>query len=187
MTTIGSTASLLEQWQSEVEPDILDLLRKPLAEVLTQTNSLDHLAGGFALEALAFKLMDLLDMRFTAARLRATVTDEIEADLIFESEQPVFSRWQVQCKNTELLAVDDVAIEVGLTYLLKSSEIVMISTGAIEDTVRLYADKIMRTSNLCIVMLDRTDLDGIGADPTHIKQIFRRETQRAKGLRQLDI
>jgi hypothetical protein len=187
MTTIGSTVSLLEQWQSEVEPDILDLLRKPLAEVLAQTNSLDQWAGGLALEALAFKLMDLLDMQFAAARSHWGPTEENDTRLIIEFEQPVFSRWQVQCKNTELLAVDDVAIEVGLTYLLKSNVIVMISTGAIEDTARLYADKVMRTSNLCIVMLDRTDLDRISADPMHIKRIFRRETRRTKGLRPLDI
>jgi hypothetical protein len=67
--------------------------------------------------------MDLLDMRFVAARPRAEATDGVEIGLIFESDQPVFSRWQVQCKKTEMLTVDDVAKEVGLTYLLKSNVI----------------------------------------------------------------
>lgn len=111
----------------------------------------------------------------------------LETRITFDCEQPVFSRWQVQCKDTESLTVDDVAKEVGLTYLLKSNVIVMISTGNIEDAARLYADKVMRASNLCIVMLDGMDLDEISADPMHIKQTFSRETQRAKGLRSLNI
>lgn len=139
------------------------------------------------MEALVFRLMNCLDWRFAAAHVCTKATGVIEARKTFDCEQLVFSRWQVQCKKTELLTVDDVAIEVGLTYLLKSSVIVMIGTGAIEDTARLYADKVMRTSNLCIVMFDGMDLDVISVDPTHSKQLFSREAQRAKGLRRLNI
>lgn len=184
---MGVTASLLQQWQSEVEPDILGLLRRPIAEVLAQTNSLEHRAVGFALKALAFKLIDLLDIQVTAIRLRTETTGRIDVGLIFESEQPVFSRWQVQCKSTETLTVDDIAREVGLTYLLKSNVIVMICTGTIEDAVRHYTDTVMRKTNLCIVILDRTELHAISTSPMHIKQVFSREAQRTKGLRPLDI
>lgn len=83
------------------------------------------------MEALVFGLMNSLDLRFTAAHVHTKATNVIEARMTFDCEQPVFSRWQVRCKKTDLLTVDDVAI--------------------------------------------------------HIKQIFRRETQRANQLRQLDI
>ena len=185
--TAEVTVSLPQQQEGKIEPNLLTLTRTSLAGVLTQTNDLDSRASGLALEALALKLMDLLDMRFVAARPRSETTDGIETGLIFESDQPVFSRWQVQCKKTEMLTVGDVAKEVGLTYLLKSNVIVMISTGNIEDEARLYADAVMRKTNLCIVMLDGADLHAISVDSMHIKQVFSRETQRTKGLRPLDI
>lgn len=158
-----------------------------MRKMAVQINSLDRRAGDFALEALAFTLMNSLELRFAAAYPRAEATDGSEAGLIFESEQPVFSRWQVRCKHTEMLTVDDVAREVGLTYLLKSNGIVMINSGVIEDATRHYTDAVMRNSNLCIVLLDGADLRAISADPTHIRQLFSRETQRTKGLRPLDI
>lgn len=173
---------------SQIElPELLEPIPRSVSEILNEIDPVDHNVNGLALKVTVFKLMDLLDLRFAAAYPRAEATDRSEAGLIFESEQPVFSRWQVQCKKTELLTVDDVAREVGLTYLLKSNVIVMICTGAIEDTVRHYTDAVMRNTNLCIVMLDGADLHAISADPTHIKQLFRRETQRAKGLRPLSI
>jgi hypothetical protein len=187
MATAKFTVSLLQQREGEIEPNLLALTRKSLAEVLAQTSSLDSRARGLALDALAFKLMDLLDMRFVAARPRAETTDGIEIGLIFESDQPVFSRWQVQCKKTEMLTSDDVAKEVGLTYLLKSNVIIMISTGNIEDEARLYADAVMRKTNLCIVMLDGADLHAICVDSMHIRHVFRRESQRAKARRPLEI
>lgn len=173
---------------SQIElPELLDLVYTRNSELLKRLGSREHNVSGLALTAAALKLLDLLDMQFVATHSHWEPTEENAVRLIVESEQPVFSRWQVRCKKTELLTLDDVAIEVGLTYLSKSNVIVMISTGNIEDTAQLYADKVMRTSNLCIVMLDGTDLDVISADPIHIKQIFRRETQRARRLRQLDI
>lgn len=156
-------------------------------KINTAPRSLSGVREVQSLEALAFRLVNWLDLHFTAAHVRIEATGGTEAGIILECEQPVFSRWQVQCKNTESLIVDDVAREVGLTYLLKSNVIVMISTGNIEDAARHYADEVMRKSNLCIVMLDGADLHAVATKPMHIKQVFSRETQRAKGLRPLDI
>lgn len=71
----------------------------------------------------------------------------------------VYSRWQVQCKNTARVALDDVAKEVGLTHFLKSNVVVMVSTGHIGADARRYANKIMQDSNMCVVMIDRPDLE----------------------------
>lgn len=177
---------LLDQLKDQTDPKLLDLLRKPLAEILVEIDSEDRYVGGLALEALAFKLMRLLDMGYVATRLRAQATGGAEVDLVFESSRLVFSRWQVQCKNTSRVPLDDVAKEVGLTHFLKSNVIVMVSTGDIGPEARRYANKIMADSNLCIVMIDRTDLGSIRGNPAHIVDAFNREAHHAMMLKKLD-
>lgn len=178
---------LLDQLKDQTDPKLLDLLRKPLADILVEIDSSDRYIGGLALEALAFKLMRMLDMRFVATRLRAQVTGGAEADVIFESDRLIYSRWQVQCKNTSRVSLDDLAKEIGLVNLLKSNVIVMVSTGDIGAEARRYANKVMTETNLCIVMIDRTDLNEIRSNPTHIVDAFNREARHAMALKQLDL
>lgn len=176
---------LLDQLKDQTDPKLLDLLRKPLREILIEIASEDRHVGGLALEALAFKLMRLLDMGYVATRLRAQATGGAEVDLVFESARLVFSRWQVQCKNTDRVSLDDVAKEVGLTHFLKSNVIVIVSTGKIGPEARRYANKIMGDSNLCIVMIDSTDLDSIRKNPAHVVDAFNREAHHAMTLKKL--
>lgn len=178
---------LLDQLKDQIDSKLQDLLRKPLMEILVEIDSDDRYIGGLALEALAFKLMLLLGMDYVATRLRAQATGGAEVDLIFESARLVFSRWQVQCKNTARVALDDVAKEVGLTHFLKSNVIVIVSTGDIGSEARRFANKIMTDSNLCIVMIDRTDLNAIRNSPVHIVDAFNREARTAKALKKLEL
>jgi site-specific DNA-methyltransferase (cytosine-N4-specific) len=161
------------------------LLRKPLAEIREELKSEERYIKGLALEALAFKLMRLIDLAYVATRLRGTETGGAEVDLIFESARLVFSRWQIQCKNTGHVSLDDVAKEVGLTHFLKSNAIVMVSTGEIGPEARRYANKIMTDSNLCVVMIDGNDLEIIEARPASIIDVFIREARRAMDLKRL--
>lgn len=177
---------LLDQLRDQVDPKLLDLLRRPLSGILSELDSADRHVSGLALEALAFKLMRLLDIGYVATRLRAQATGGAEVDLIFESARLVFSRWQVQCKNTSHVSLDDVAKEVGLTHFLKSNVIVVVSTGDIGPEARRYANKIMTDSNLCIVMIDHADLNRIQADPTSVVDAFKREAQHAMTLKKLE-
>ena len=112
---------LLDQLSRQTEPKLLMLLRRPLADILTKLDDKDRFVAGLALEALAFKIMRLLDMTYVATRLRANQTGGAEVDLIFDSSRLVFSRWQIQCKNTARVSLDDVAKEVGLTHFLKAT------------------------------------------------------------------
>lgn len=180
-------APLLDQIKDQTDPKLLDLLRKPLSEILAEINSTDRYVGGLALEALAFKLMRLLDMSFVATRLRAQATGGAETDLIFESARLIYSRWQVQCKNSARVALDDVAKEVGLTHMLKSNVIVVVSTGSIGAEARRYANRVMADSNLCIVMLDSGDLNAILRNPTYVVDIFNREARHAMMLKRLEL
>lgn len=178
---------LLEQLEKQTDADLRRLLRKPLGDILTDLDSENRHVRGLALEALAFKLMRLLDMTYVATRLRGEATGGAEVDLIFEAARLVFSRWQVQCKNTSRVALDDVAKEVGLTHFLKSNVIVIVSTGEIGTEARRYANKVMADTNLCVVMIDGADLTGIDQEPAAIVDVFNREARHAMKLKTLEL
>lgn len=178
---------MLDQLKKQLDPKLIDLLAKPLADILLELNSKDRYIAGLALEALAFKLMRILGVDYLATRLRASETGGAEVDLIFETARLVFSRWQVQCKNTARVSLDDVAKEVGLTHFLKSTVIVIVSTGDIGPQARRYANKIMTDSNLCIVMIDGGDLNAIRDHPAFIVDAFRREAHNAMMLKKIEL
>ena len=178
---------LIEQLEQQVLADVRPLLRKPLGEILRELDSKRRHIRGLALEALAFKLMRLIDLSYVTTRLRGSATAGAEVDLIFESTRLVFSRWQIQCKNTARVSLDDVAKEVGITHLLKSNVIVMVSTGEIGREARRYANGVMRESNLCVVMVDGADLDRIEERPAEIVDVFLREARHAMDLRKIEL
>ena len=178
---------LLEQLKDQVDPKLLDLLAKPLLQILEEIRSQDRYVAGLALEALAFKLMRSLAMEYVATRLKGSATGGAEVDLIFQSSRLVYSRWQVQCKNTDRVALDDVAKEVGLTHFMKSTVIVIVTTGEIGQEARRYANRIMAESNLAIVMIDRGDLEGITANSAYIVDVFRREAEHAMTLKHIEL
>ena len=177
---------LLEQIGKQVGPGLRALLRKSLAEVVQELSVEDKHIRGLALEALAFKLMRLVDLTYVSTRLRGAATGGAEVDLIFEGSRLVFSRWQVQCKNTARVGLDDVAKEVGLTHTLRSNVIVVVSTGEIGPEARRYANSVMKDSNLCIVMVDGGDLQAIVTNPTVIVDVLNREARHAMKLNAID-
>ena len=178
---------LIEQIEYQTHADLRPLLRKPLTEIRDELDSKNRHIRGLALEALAFKLMRLIDLDYVATRLRGSATAGAEVDLIFESSRLVFSRWQIQCKNTAHVSLDDVAKEVGLTHFLKSNAIVMVSTGKVGSEARRYANEIMAVSNLCVIMVDGADLKLIEARPGAIVEVFTREARHAMDLKKLDL
>ncbi|MBI4184539.1 MAG: restriction endonuclease [Proteobacteria bacterium] len=178
---------LLNQLEKQTDAGLRPLLRRSLPDIRAELSVEDRHRRGLALEALAFKLMRLLDMDYVATRVRGTATGGAEVDLIFESSRLVFSRWQIQCKNTDRVVLDDVAKEVGLAHVLKSNVVVVVSTGEIGPEARRYANKIMADFNLCVVMVDGGDLGTIERNPTAIVDVFNREAQHAMKLKVLDI
>ena len=131
--------------------------------------------------------LTMLDMDYVATRLRGVATGGAEVDLIFQSARLVFSRWQIQCKNTGRVTLEDVAKEVGLTHMLKSNVIIVVSTGEIGPRAKAYANKVMGDSNLSIVLINGGDLKAIEATPAAIVDVFCREAAHAMKLKALDI
>lgn len=178
---------LLQQLEKQTDDDLRPLLRKPLQEIVKELDSEDRHVKGLALEALAFKLMRFIDLNYVRTRLRGAATGGAEVDVIFESTRLVFSRWQVQCKNTGTVSLDDVAKEVGLTHFLKSNVIVIVSTGDVGGEARRYANKMMRDTNLAIVMIDGDDIAAIIESPVHMLDVLTREARHAMKLKELEL
>jgi len=178
---------LIECLQNQSHPDLRPLLRKSLKEILKELSSPDRYIKGLALEALAFYLMRLIDLKYVATRLRGQTTGGAEVDLIFEGTRLIFSRWQIQCKNTKFVSLDDVAKEVGLTFQLKSNVVMVVSTGKISIEARKYAHQVMSTTNLNIVLLNSNDLQKVADNPTHIAEVLNREARRAMEIKKLKL
>lgn len=178
---------LVKQTEKLINEDLRPFLRKPLSEILTELSDVSIHVKGLALEALAIKLMQLIGLDYLKTRLRGTSTAGAEVDVLFESSRLIYSRWQVQCKNTGTVSLDDVAKEVGLTHMLKSNVIVIVSTGEIGEEARTYADGIMRDSNLCIAMINKFDIDSIKDSPASIVDVLNREAKHAMKMKPLFI
>ncbi len=178
---------LIKQIEQQTRAELRPLLRKSLKDIREEVKYGSKHIRGLALEALAFKLMRLIDLSYVGTRLRGTATGGAEVDLVFEAKRLVFSRWQIQCKNTARVSLDDVAKEVGLTHFLKSNVIVIVSTGNISREARRYADKIMVDSNLCIIVINGSDLDNIEDRPATICDVLNREAYHAMDLKRLEL
>lgn len=178
---------LIESLENQAHVELRPLLRKPLAEILKDLSAANKHIKGLALEALAFYLMRLIDLKYVATRLRGETTGGAEVDLIFEGVRLLFSRWQIQCKNTKVVTLDDVAKEVGLTFQLRSNVVMVVSTGSISSEARKYARQVMRTTNLNVVLLDSGDLQKIAKNPTYIADALNREAIHAMKIKKLEL
>ncbi len=178
---------ILEQLEKQTAADLRPFLRKSFADILEDMDASSKHVRGLALEALAVKLMRLLDLVYVATRLRGSATGGAEVDVIFESQRTAFTRWQVQCKNQARVSLEDVAKEVGLTQMLKSNVVVMVTTGEIGGEARRFANKVMATSNLAIVMMDGSDIQAIRSMPSYIVDVLSREAAHAGKLKALDL
>lgn len=178
------TVPLLEQLAGALPPKLLELLRLSLSEIVAKLDAGKH-EKGLALEALAFKMLRLAGLRYLDTRYRPKSGGRFEVDLLFDSQNLAYGRWQVQCKNTSAVSLDDVAKEVGLTYYLLSSVVAVITRGTVGAEARNYAVDVMRKTNLAVVLIDGEDVEQIVEDPLHIFEVLAREADFAMRLKPL--
>ncbi|MGH2495738.1 MAG: restriction endonuclease [Ktedonobacteraceae bacterium] len=166
---------------------VRQLLRKPLSEILQGLHSENTGIKGKALEALAFYFMRLLGLEFKAWRKRGKKTGGFEVDVIVEGARLIFSRWQIQCKNTPegKVSLEDIAKEVGLSLNLKSNVILVITTGLFSRDALEYADDIMQDIPLNIITLDKRDLNILTASPLAIVEILNKKARRVMEMKTL--
>jgi len=178
-------APLLKQLEEQTDPKLTALLNKSIPDILVEMKSSETYVSGLALEALAFKLLRILGMDFLAARHRAESTGGSEVDLLFHCSRLVYSRWQVQCKNTAQVILDHVAKEIGLVQITYANVIVIIGTGKISGSARTLANKTMKQTNLSIVFVDGDDITRISKDPAYIIDVFNREARATMQLKKI--
>ena len=166
---------------------VRQLLRMPLFEILQELESEDTGKKGKALEALSFYFMRLLGLEFKAWRKRGKRTGGFEVDVIVEGARLVFSRWQIQCKNTpdSAVSLEDIAKEVGLSLQLKSNVILMVTTGRYSREALNYADDMMQITHLNIITLDKRDLNILTKSPLAIVEILNKKARRVMELKVL--
>jgi hypothetical protein len=162
-----------------------ELFERPLASILADLDSQDTFAKGQALELLAIYFARLLDLDFKGWRVRSSDTGGAEVDVIVEGARLIFSRWQIQAKNTKKVKLDDVAREVGLSLTFIYSNVVMVmTTGDFTGEAYSYADHVMKTSNLNIVLVNGSDLQKIADEPSKVVALLSSKAERAMQVRE---
>ena len=164
---------------------VRQLLRKPLSEILEEIESTDTGIKGKALEALAFYFMRLLGLEFRSWRERGKDNSGFEVDIIVEGARLVYSRWQIQCKNSpkNKVPLTDIAKEVGLSLKLRSNVILVITTGSFTADAIEYADDMMKITALNIILLNQYDLRTLIQTPLAIVDILNKKARRVMELK----
>ena len=178
---------ILQQIEIIAGKEVLRYIQKPLNVLRKEIDADDPYIKGLALEAFAIKMMRIIDLNFAGTRVKGIETGGAEVDIIFDTTRLSYSRWQVQCKNTEKVSLDQVAKEVGLSHVLKTNVIVILTTGRVTKKAKEYAVTIMREMNLCIVFIEKDDIAEILASPTNIVDVLNRESMKAKRIKVLEI
>ena len=169
-------APVLQQIEIIAGKEVIKYCQKTLSELRVELDSDDTYVKGLALEAFAIKIMQIIDLDFAGTRVKGSDTGGAEVDVVFDTTRLNYSRWQVQCKNTPKVSLDQVAKEVGLSHVLKSNVIVILTTGKASSTAKEYAATIMKEMNLCIVFIEGDDINEILESPSSIVDVLNRES-----------
>jgi hypothetical protein len=156
-------------------------LQIPMADLVTRMASDDKDTKGRGLELFALRL--LLHLGLTEIRWRPRVQAAEEIDGSAVGYVPVHTRWQVQCKNTKSLSVDDAAKEVGLAVRNRSTIIVLVTTGSFSGPAEDFITDVVRHSPYTVLRIDGNDVERLAKDEGALVEILRREAQRAHELR----
>jgi len=143
---------------------------------------------GKALELLAIWIIRLLGLRFSKWRLRSfQATGGAEVDVTAASDKIVYSRWQMQCKNTKKVDVDVIAKEVGLTFLTHAGIIAVVTTGKFTGDAVNYASQVTDNSHYYVILLDEDDIQRIVEDRTKIIEILNIKARRVFAKKELGV
>lgn len=176
---------LLEQFRGQVGNALAEAYCKSFTKLREDIDDKNTYKKGLALEAFAIKVMGIIGLNFQRTRYRDKAAGG-EVDVILDSTRLMYSRWQVQCKNTKTVTIDQVAKEVGLSHVLKSNCIVMMTTGHLTSEAIKYSKAIMEDTNLCILTLQKEDIEVIIKNPASIIKIFNHQAESAKKIKVLN-
>jgi DNA modification methylase len=155
-----------------------------LAEIVADIKQKgDPNKSGKALEVLAVRLCQMLDLNFMGLReTDEEITAGGEIDAMMHSTRLIYSRWQVQCKIGKI-SYEAVAKEVGMQVVTLANVILIVSTGSATESAQSFRERIIRTSNLNIIFIDGSDLQKIIKDNSVLVEILRKQAQDALSLK----
>jgi len=157
----------------------LNLLNKSFDDVVNGLNVANTYEKGINLELLAIWITRFLSLKFRGWRVRGNQTGGAEVDVIAANDKLIYNRWQIQCKNTNIVIGNDIiAREVGLTFLTKADVILILTTSTFSPKAKFFADKVMSDSRYYIILLDGNDLNQIVDDHTSIIKILNEKAKR---------
>jgi Restriction endonuclease len=156
-------------------------LQIPVAELVKRMASTDKDVKGRGLELFALRLLLRLGLSDIRWRPRPQSAEEIDGSAV--GYVPVHMRWQVQCKNTKTLNVDDAAKEVGLAVRNRSTIIVLVTTGEFSHAAEDFVTEVVRHSPYTVLRLDRKDVERLAKKEEALADILQREAERAHALR----
>lgn len=139
---------------------------------------------GRALEILAVKICQLLDLDFMG--LRETDENVVaggEVDAFMHSARLVYSRWQIQCKASDRITFEAIAKEVGVSEVSLATVILIVSTGKITDGAETYRKRIISNKPLNIAIIDGESLEQIAKSPSAIGAILKAQADEAMQIK----
>ncbi|HEX8887884.1 MAG TPA: DNA methyltransferase [Pyrinomonadaceae bacterium] len=195
----GKTADirLTTKFETEIGEKLLDTLyrsagftqirairRKSLKDIVADIKQKgDTNKSGLALEVLAIRLCQLLDLDFMGWReMDVEVAGGGEVDAMLHSTRLIYSRWQVQCK-VGIISLEAVAKEVGMQSITLANVILIVSTGKATEGAQTFRKKKISTSNLNIIFIDGIALQKIIDDNTALIEILRKQAEDALRLK----
>jgi hypothetical protein len=183
------TEPILDALTRSVGVKYRKLIRLPLVDILRDLDlpiEETH-KRGLALEALTLYLTRIIGLEFVGWRVQARETSYAEVDAVVEGSRLIFSRWQIQCKNTGTVNEGDVAKEVGLALRLKSNVVMVVSTGRFSRQAELYARDVMEDTNYHMILLNGADLKTLRDDPAAITGLLAREARNAMAIKRASL
>jgi site-specific DNA-methyltransferase (cytosine-N4-specific) len=139
---------------------------------------------GRALEILAVKMCQLLDLDFMG--LRETDENVVaggEVDAFMHSARLVYSRWQIQCKASDHITFEAIAKEVGISEVSLATVILIVSTGKITNSAETYRKRIIGSKPLNIAIVDGESLQQIAKSPAAIGPILKAQAEEAMQIK----
>ncbi len=177
-------ASLLQTIANQSEISQTELNRS-FEDVLSDLDNNDKHIKGKALELLAIWMIRLTSLRFTKWRKRDIETGDGEVDVLAGSDRFVYSRWQIQCKNTRRVDVDVLAKEIGMTFVTGADVVMVVTTGEFTRSAYQYAYRMMEVSRYYMILLEKKDIEEIKQDKTNIVKILDRRARRTFAKKEL--
>lgn len=163
-------------------------LNRRFEDVISELDNSDKHIKGKALELLAIWMIRLTSLRFTSWRLRSDKsTGGGEVDVLAASDRFVYSRWQIQCKNTKKVDIDVLAKEVGMTFVTGADVIMIVTTGEFTRDAFRYASRMMDVSRYYMILLQREDLEAIMKDKTNIIKILDKQARKVFAKKELQM